>query len=45
MDEKQQVYKCPMHSEVASDNPGNCTKCGMDLVLEENKEEKSGEQK
>ena len=26
------VYTCPMHPEVQSDRPGNCPKCGMDLV-------------
>jgi len=30
---KQQatVYSCPMHPEVHSDEPGNCSKCGMKL--------------
>jgi len=27
------VYTCTMHSEVHSDKPGNCPKCGMKLVL------------
>lgn len=27
------VYTCPMHPEVTSDKPGECPKCGMDLVL------------
>lgn len=26
-------YTCPMHPEVTSDHPGECPKCGMDLVL------------
>lgn len=26
------VYTCPMHSDVKSDKPGSCPKCGMDLV-------------
>ena len=26
------MYKCPMHPEVASNKPGKCSKCGMDLV-------------
>lgn len=25
-------YRCPMHPEVASNKPGKCSKCGMDLV-------------
>jgi hypothetical protein len=25
-------YTCPMHSEVISDKPGKCPKCGMTLV-------------
>lgn len=25
-------YTCPMHSEVTSDKPGECPKCGMALV-------------
>ncbi len=29
---KQVWYMCPMHSEVKSDKPGNCPKCGMPLV-------------
>lgn len=24
-------YQCEMHSEVTSDKPGSCPKCGMDL--------------
>lgn len=31
-DEKT-VYVCPMHSEVKSDQPGKCPKCGMNLEL------------
>lgn len=27
-------YTCPMHPEVASDKPGKCPKCGMDLIQE-----------
>jgi Cu(I)/Ag(I) efflux system membrane fusion protein len=27
-----QMYHCPMHPEVQSDKPGECPKCGMDLV-------------
>jgi membrane fusion protein, copper/silver efflux system len=29
------VYTCPMHPEVTSDKPGNCPKCGMELVPQE----------
>ena len=25
------TYVCPMHSDVTSDKPGTCPKCGMDL--------------
>ena len=31
-------YSCPMHADVASNQPGKCPKCGMDLNLT-NKEE------
>ena len=31
------IYTCPMHPEVVSNSPGTCPKCGMDLVLKENK--------
>lgn len=27
-----QIYTCPMHPEVVSDQPGDCPKCGMHLV-------------
>ncbi len=27
------VYSCPMHTEIRQDKPGNCPKCGMNLVL------------
>ncbi len=30
-------YTCPMHPEVIQDEPGSCPKCGMDLVLQEDK--------
>ncbi len=26
------VYMCPMHNEITSEKPGQCPKCGMDLV-------------
>ncbi len=28
----QQQYTCPMHPEVMKDEPGNCPKCGMNLI-------------
>lgn len=35
------TYVCPMHPEITSNKPGQCSKCGMDLVLktDENKEQ------
>ncbi len=30
---KNVVYTCPMHTEVQSDKPGKCPKCGMTLVV------------
>ena len=39
MNEGKQTYTCPMHQEVKSDKPGKCPKCGMDLVLEDKKDE------
>ena len=26
------VYYCPMDTEIVSDRPGKCSKCGMDLI-------------
>ena len=31
------IYTCPMHPEVVSDNPGKCPKCGMALVIKDEK--------
>lgn len=31
------VYTCPMHPDVVQDKPGTCPKCGMDLVLKDEK--------
>jgi RND family efflux transporter MFP subunit len=28
----KQLYTCPMHPDVISDQPGKCPKCGMDMV-------------
>lgn len=33
MEHYHQQYTCPMHPEVIQDKPGNCPKCGMNLVL------------
>ena len=27
----KEMYRCPMDTEVTSDKPGKCPKCGMDL--------------
>ncbi|MBI3117521.1 MAG: hypothetical protein HYZ00_02475, partial [Candidatus Hydrogenedentes bacterium] len=32
LEEGSGYYVCPMHSEVVSDHPGECPKCGMNLV-------------
>ena len=29
----QSTYRCPMHPEVVSNEPGKCSKCNMDLTL------------
>jgi hypothetical protein len=29
--EVMKIYSCPMHSDVTSNKPGKCSKCGMDL--------------
>jgi mono/diheme cytochrome c family protein len=29
------AYACPMHPEITSDQPGKCSKCGMNLVLKD----------
>jgi hypothetical protein len=34
-DTKEIIYTCPMHSEIISDKPGTCPRCGMELVKEE----------
>lgn len=31
---QQARYTCPMHPEVVSDEPGNCSKCGSKLVID-----------
>ena len=30
LNEQKVTYSCPMHPEVASDKPGDCSKCGME---------------
>ena len=30
---QEQVYRCPMHSDVRQASPGKCPKCNMDLLL------------
>jgi len=34
-DAAKQMYSCPMHPEVTSDKPGDCSKCGMKLTMKE----------
>jgi transcription initiation factor IIE alpha subunit len=36
------TYCCPMHPEVTSNQPGKCSKCGMDLNLSKKEEMKMG---
>ena len=36
-EQQEAQYTCPMHPEVVQDKPGKCPKCGMDLVMKENK--------
>jgi hypothetical protein len=31
-DTEKIIYTCPMHSEIISDKPGTCPRCGMELV-------------
>jgi len=30
---EKETYTCPMHSDVKSDKPGGCPKCGMTLKI------------
>lgn len=32
---KHYKYVCTMHPEIGADKPGTCSKCGMDLVVNE----------
>lgn len=34
--ETMKMYSCPMHPDVTSDKPGQCSKCGMDMKEKEN---------
>lgn len=34
---EQQIYTCPMHPEICQTQPGNCPKCGMQLLPVEEK--------
>lgn len=37
-EEIAEVYTCPMHPEVQSEEPGECPQCGMALVKENENE-------
>ena len=40
LDSTKTIYTCSMHPEIVSDKPGNCAKCGMELVkLEKGKKQ------
>jgi len=34
----QSTYRCPMHPDVVSNEPGKCSKCNMDLTLSKKEE-------
>lgn len=34
-------YSCPMHTEIGSNKPGKCSKCGMDLMLSKKEQVKA----
>ncbi len=34
---QKESYACPMHPEVTSDQPGNCTKCNLKMVKQKSK--------
>lgn len=36
------TYACPMHPEITSNEPGNCSKCGMNLKLKEKEHDHGG---
>ena len=43
MDKQQtsNIYTCPMHPEIKQDKPGNCPKCGTNLVTVKDETDKS----
>lgn len=38
-------YACPMHPDIQSDRPGNCSKCGMKLEQTEDTRSTTGAKK
>ena len=38
-------YTCTMHPDIISDKPGNCPKCGMELIKEPSNEKSKEEMK
>ncbi len=40
--QEPEAYTCPMHPDVKQSQPGNCPKCGMDLVPVEDTQPHSG---
>jgi hypothetical protein len=42
---KRVVYSCPMHTDVVSNLPGKCSKCGMDLQVSKKEQMKMDEVK
>src|SRR5699024_7754754 len=42
--ESDSLYVCPMHPKITADSPGNCPKCGMDMIKKnaENQRDKKG---